>query len=878
MIINFQQGIIAYPSVGTQQAFLTRTGSFVSLVTTGGVVDITFAHGTENYYFTEPTTVPNGWGPLNANTDYWLYWDLNPRTAVRTFGFTTVQPVYSQLKPTSAVEGMHWFDTLNKKMYVYASNGFREVIRVFAAKVNNSLFTPLGSGFPSKPFAGSQLGLTTPNVSAGRILVDALGMPVRRSDGTFFTTETDFFLNGSPINTLRLEASVLTATAQENLTKFQVVVFTDFGQIEHATYSDLQGGIVAMLLRDLTTGSVGEVCVQGVVSNTNWNWSTVGAPLWVDSTGALVEIDPHITFVLSYPTAKLPIARVLTANSIIFAQQFEKAAQTEGQSAGPASTSQLGLVQLATTPADPTAPIVVVTDDPRLSDARAPLQHTHLATSVFIAPTGTLTGTAQDAFIALELNKLSKSGGTMTGNLVLNADPATDLQASTKHYVDSTVASAIGGFSTADKLSLSGGTMTGNLILNADPVDLLGAVTKQYVDNADNTLSTSVTNKVSKSGDTMTGLLILSADPVDVLGAATKQYVDNHAGGGGLTITDAHNNVFVASGALSSVGPSAANNIGIGANAMPSVTANQNTAIGNNALHDVTTGGFNVAIGPSAGTGFTTGTQNVFIGVSAGNGAADMRNSVGIGDNALVGFGTVTGSAENVAIGTGALAFQGASSSNVAVGSGALGNVNSASNNVAIGARSGQNVASVNNITAVGYSAMAYSSYTNTTSIGANSDVTGANQVQLGDSNTTTYAFGAVQNRSDARDKADVVTTPLGLDFILNLTPRQFRWDYREDYIDYQVYDENGERIIKAISRPKNGSLKRTRFHQGLIAQEVKDVMDKMGVDFGGYQDHALSGGKDVKSIGYEEFIAPLIKAIQELEARVKELEGKLSQ
>ncbi len=43
--------------------------------------------------------------------------------------------------------------------------------------------------------------------------------------------------------------------------------------------------------------------------------------------------------------------------------------------------------------------------------------------------------------------------------------------------------------------------------------------------------------------------------------------------------------------------------------------------------------------------------------------------------------------------------------------------------------------------------------------------------------------------------------------------------------------------------------------------------MDAMGVDFGGYQDHSVKGGDDVLSIGYEEMIAPLIKAIQELKA-----------
>jgi hypothetical protein len=34
------------------------------------------------------------------------------------------------------------------------------------------------------------------------------------------------------------------------------------------------------------------------------------------------------------------------------------------------------------------------------------------------------------------------------------------------------------------RLALAGGTMTGALILSADPTALLGAATKQYVDNA----------------------------------------------------------------------------------------------------------------------------------------------------------------------------------------------------------------------------------------------------------------------------------------------------------------------------------------------------------------------------------------------------------
>src|SRR5690606_21903574 len=49
------------------------------------------------------------------------------------------------------------------------------------------------------------------------------------------------------------------------------------------------------------------------------------------------------------------------------------------------------------------------------------------------------TGTVQDFYDAQQLANASflpLAGGTMTGNLILNADPTIDLQAATKHYVD----------------------------------------------------------------------------------------------------------------------------------------------------------------------------------------------------------------------------------------------------------------------------------------------------------------------------------------------------------------------------------------------------------------------------------------------------------
>ena len=282
--------------------------------------------------------------------------------------------------------------------------------------------------------------------------------------------------------------------------------------------------------------------------------------------------------------------------------------------------------------------------------------------------------------------------------------------------------------------------------------------------------------------------------------------------------------------------------------------------------------------------------------------------------------------------------------------------------------------ASGTNTTAIGIAAIA--NYGNTTALGAGAAVTGINQVQLGNATTTTYAYGAVQDRSDKRDKTDVHNSDLGLEFIQKLRPVKFRWDYRDDYInelfpkpkredfidasvvneaDYlvEITDvvresdepslseadfesaESYERAQQAVhtrnlerqakyeaalqerreeqlanlaqakllvqeqqeaaytqalqahqaercafmqnpDERKDGSKARQRYHYGLIADELKTTMDELGVDFGGYQNHANNDGMCVKSVGYTELISPLIKAVQELSAQVDDLKQQL--
>ena len=68
------------------------------------------------------------------------------------------------------------------------------------------------------------------------------------------------------------------------------------------------------------------------------------------------------------------------------------------------------------------------------------------------------------------------------------------------------------------------------------------------------------------------------------------------------------------------------------------------------------------------------------------------------------------------------------------------------------------------------------------------------------------------------------------------------------------------------------------RTHYGLVAQEVKGALDRAGVsDFAGW----VLGDKDdpvsAQRLRYDQFIAPLIKAVQELAGRVQTLEARLA-
>ena len=139
------------------------------------------------------------------------------------------------------------------------------------------------------------------------------------------------------------------------------------------------------------------------------------------------------------------------------------------------------------------------------------------------------------------------------------------------------------------------------------------------------------------------------------------------------------------------------------------------------------------------------------------------------------------------------------------------------------------------------------------------------NQKSLGDAShlwTVVYATNGTIQTSTAKLKAGIKETPLGLDFVLALQPKEYRW------ADHEV---PAEVDIKGATVKPAYIKKHTNKHHGFVAEDVAAAMQEKQVEFAGLA--TIDG--EPSGLNYAEFIAPMVKAIQELEARIAALEKK---
>jgi len=145
------------------------------------------------------------------------------------------------------------------------------------------------------------------------------------------------------------------------------------------------------------------------------------------------------------------------------------------------------------------------------------------------------------------------------------------------------------------------------------------------------------------------------------------------------------------------------------------------------------------------------------------------------------------------------------------------------------------------------------------------------------------YATNATIQTSDQRLKNNITDSDLGLDFINALRPVSYKWNeakkiHRRVIDTPAEYDEEGNITTEETYRDEYDTVPGVRKHYGLIAQEVKTVLDNAGVgdQFAGWIKENPDNVDSNEGIRYNQFIAPLIKAVQELSTKVNELEERL--
>lgn len=134
---------------------------------------------------------------------------------------------------------------------------------------------------------------------------------------------------------------------------------------------------------------------------------------------------------------------------------------------------------------------------------------------------------------------------------------------------------------------------------------------------------------------------------------------------------------------------------------------------------------------------------------------------------------------------------------------------------------------------------------------------------------------------SDERDKTDVVDSPLGLDFIRDLRPVAYRIKVGDQWVDMEPsLDEQGQPVVDADGQPIMREVVKSRpgvrTHFGLLAQQVKSVLPE-GQDFAGWVKTDMEDPDSREALRYEQFISPLIKAVQEQQAQIDALKAELA-
>ncbi|MCU7549907.1 tail fiber domain-containing protein [Chitinophagaceae bacterium LB-8] len=273
-------------------------------------------------------------------------------------------------------------------------------------------------------------------------------------------------------------------------------------------------------------------------------------------------------------------------------------------------------------------------------------------------------------------------------------------------------------------------------------------------------------------------------------------------------------------------------------------TANSNTAIGAWTLYSNKTGLYNTA----------TGTNALFSNASSSYNTASGYNA--LRDNTA---------SYNTAFGYQALRYNTSGHDNTALGWTALYSNTTGSYNTAIGEGAGPSSSGLSNTTALGRSAT----------------TTASNQVRIGNSAVTSIGgYASWSKLSDSRYKSNVKEDVPGLAFIAQLRPVTYTVDIaamdQALAASMSATNESSEKKPAPLAEEMASQAASAKvIHTGFMAQEVEEIAQKLHYEFSGLD--KPKNEADFYGLRYAEFVVPLVKAVQELNAMNKQLKEEVN-
>jgi hypothetical protein len=267
----------------------------------------------------------------------------------------------------------------------------------------------------------------------------------------------------------------------------------------------------------------------------------------------------------------------------------------------------------------------------------------------------------------------------------------------------------------------------------------------------------------------------------------------------------------------------------------------RNTAIGHQALYTNKEGNDNIAIGFMSLFLNTSGNGNSAIGESSLYSNTTGLSNIAIGTMTL--YKNTTGY-ENTSIGNNTLFENTSGWGNIAIGG--LPKNTIGVRNISIGLGSLQTNVTGNENIAIGTAADVISeNLNNAIAIGSGAVVNASNKIRLGNTDVTVIEGQvAFTSASDRRLKKNIKDLNTGLDLITKLRPVEFQMNNGDNRINY-----------------------------GFVAQDIEKLIgpDNSILTIGGDADRTLG-------LRYTDFIAPMVKAIQEQQETIKEQQKEIDE